>query len=115
MGLKKFNKTGNNFERIEWGVNTEGFQFKKCSEMEIGKAYTVRGLYISKDRGYGNGAVAILNDCFLNLPTSMLDEVKDILKDEESIAELKSGDAKLVIRTFTSKKYNKVGYAVDFK
>lgn len=114
MGLKNFNKKSN-FESVEWNVNTEGFTFKKCSEMELGKEYPVHGVFITKDRGYGHGAAAILGDCFLNLPNSMLETVKEILKDDEAIAELKSGDAKLVITSFTSKKYNKVGYAVDFK
>lgn len=112
MGLKNFN--GNKFEKIEWNVKTEGFKFKKCSEMELNKEYTVHGLFITKDRGYGYGPAAILDDCFLNLPTSMLDTVKNILKDEEAIAELKSGNAKIKITSFTSKKYNKIGYSVEF-
>lgn len=113
MGLKDHAKHGN-FETIDWGVDIKGKPFKKCSEMKLDTEYKVLGIYISKDRGYGNGAVAILEDCLLNLPTSMLEEAKEILADPEAVEELKSGKSKLKISTFTSKKYNKIGYSVEF-
>lgn len=111
MGLKNFNKS---FNSIEWGVDAKDFEFKRCSDMQLGVEYALKGLYISKDRGYGHGAVAILDGFKLNLPTNMLETVRDILKDEESIEEIKSGKASVVISSYISDKYKKTGYSVEF-
>lgn len=111
MSLKNFNS---NFDRIDWGVDAEKWEFKKCSEMKLGEEYALKGLYISKDRGYGNGAVALLDGYKLNLPKHMLERVKEILEDEESIEEIKSGKAYIVISSYVSQTYKKTGYSIEF-
>ena len=56
MGIAKHNKKTLS---QEWGVDTTNFEYKKPAELDLEKVYTMRGLFISKDNGYGEGLVLI--------------------------------------------------------
>lgn len=99
---------------IDWGINTEKFEYRKCSEMEEGKVIPVKGLFISADHGYGRGAVAILDDVLLNLPERYLEVVESILATDNMVEAIKAGKCGLVITSFMSKKFKRKGYDVEF-
>lgn len=111
MGLLEKNKK---FNSVDWNVNTDGWEFKKAKECAIDTQIPIHGCFITPDKGYGEGAVIIAEGYLINLPARYVDTVKDILSDEESIADIKSGNFGIVISTFTSKQYKKTGYAVEF-
>lgn len=100
--------------RIDWGIDTEAMEFKKCAEMPHDTALKVHGFFTTSDTGYGRGAVAILDDVLLNLPNRYAETVDTILSDNEMIKEIKAGKVAIKISIFTSKKYKKVGYDVTF-
>lgn len=103
----KHNKGG-----IQWGVDTKDFEYfglKDLLERDgEGTEYILRGLFINKNKSekelkeYGPSVVAILDDCLVNLPGHLADEVEGILKDEEDINSIKSGLVHFTIRSYES-------------
>lgn len=99
---------------IDWGIDTKDMDFKKCEEMPQETPLKVNGFFTTPDNGYGRGSVAILDDVLLNLPQRYVETVDTILSDDEMIEEVKTGKVAIVISTFISKRYKKVGYDVTF-
>lgn len=113
MNFSKFNK--NQFEKIEWGIDTKNFSFKKISDLyEEGITKQVcRGFFFSKSKDFGLQPNAILSDCLLNLPKHLNDVISEVLKDKEAVEAIKRGELTLVFRTYDSK-YKKDCYTVEF-
>ena len=59
----------------------------------------IEALFLSKAK---DAVVAILDDCLVNLPGHLLEEVEGILKDEEDIESIKAGMVHFTIRTYES-------------
>lgn len=110
MAITKFNKAAG----VDWNFKTEGFEFKKASEMELNKIYPIHGVFTTPDKGYGVGGVVILDDCLLNAPASDVDTIKAILIDEETVAEIKEGKCGVKVYTYQSKKFKRTGYGLEF-
>lgn len=111
MSLSKFNKS---FNKVEWGIDTKSLPFKKCSELEIGKEYPLRGCFVTPDRGYGLGAVLITDGYLVNIPNRHVDDIKSICEDAEAVEQIKSGHAGFVVGTFESKQFHRTGYSIEF-
>ena len=112
MKFTKFNK--NTFEKIEWGVDTNGFVFKKIKDIyEENNVAQVFGFFFVKSENYGLQPVAILKDCLLNLPTHKRDIISEMLKNPDAVNAIKNGECSLTFRQYKSK-YNKVCYDFDF-
>ena len=100
--------------KIEWGVNTEGFEYRKPSEMPQNKTILLRGCFITPDRGYGKGAVLITDKDLLSIPERYVGMVSDFLNDEETISAIKAGKVGFIITEFVSETHKRKGYRVDF-
>ena len=112
MNFTQFNK--NTFEKIEWGVDTNGFVFKKIKDIyEETNVAQVFGFFFVKSENYGLQPVAILKDCLLNLPTHKRDIISEMLKNPDAVNAIKNGECSLTFRQYKSK-YNKVCYDFDF-
>ena len=112
MNFTQFNK--NTFEKIEWGVDTNGFVFKKIKDIyEDKNVVQVFGFFFVKSENYGLQPVAILKDCLLNLPTHKRDIISEMLKNPDTVNAIKNGECSLTFRQYKSK-YNKVCYDFDF-
>ena len=112
MNFTQFNK--NNFEKIEWGVDTNGFVFKKIKDIyEEKNVVQVFGFFFVKSENYGLQPVAILKDCLLNLPTHKRDIISEMLKNPDAVNAIKNGECSLTFRQYKSK-YNKLCYDFDF-
>ena len=112
MNFTQFN---NNFEKIEWNVNTKDFTFKKLSDFYNQGVTAIRvfGFFFVKSENYGLQPVAILKDCLLNLPTHKKDIISDMLKNADCVNAIKNGECGLKLREYRSK-YNKICYDFDF-
>lgn len=86
MGFAKSHAHGAKFS-----INTEGFEFKKLSTFPLDTEITVRGALISKGGKYGDSASLILDDCFMNIPNHMIDDVKELLGDQDAIDQVEAG------------------------
>ena len=74
-----------------FSINTEGFEFRKITEFPLETEMTVRGALISKGGKYGDSASIILDDCFMNIPKHMVDDVKDLVSNPEAIEQVEAG------------------------
>lgn len=81
----------NHAHGAKFSINTEGFEFKKISEFPLETELTVRGALISKGCKYGDSASIILDNCFMNIPSHLVDDVKDLLSDSDAIAQVEAG------------------------
>ena len=112
MNFTQFNK--NTFEKIEWGVDTNGFVFKKIKDIyEENNVAQVFGFFFVKSENYGLQPVAILKDCLLNLPTHKRDIISDMLKNVDCVNAIKNGECSLKLHEYKSK-YGKTCYDFDF-
>lgn len=113
MNFTQFNN--NNFEKIEWNVNTEGFTFRKLSDFynQGIKTIQVFGFFFTKSENFGLQPIAITKDCLVNLPTHKKDIISDMLKNADCVNAIKNGECSLKLREYKSK-YNKTCYDFDF-
>lgn len=112
MNFTQFNK--NNFEKIEWNIDTKNFGFKKISDFYPNtKTVTTFGFFFVKSENYGLQPVAILNGCLLNLPTHKREIISEMLKNPDAVNAIKKGECSLTFRQYKSK-YNKTCYDFDF-
>lgn len=112
MDFTKINK--NQFEKIEWGIDTKDFVFKKIKDIyEDTNIVQVFGFFFTKSKDYGLQPNAILKDCLLNLPTHQKDTISELLKNKEAVEAIKRGECSLKFRQYQSK-YNKVCYEIEF-
>lgn len=84
--------------------NTEGFNYFKLSELYAADGantvYPIQGLYINRKSEYGDAPVAICAECFVNLPSYMMDEVTEILHSEADIEDIKAGKVGFTIESY---------------
>lgn len=94
----KYNK-GNLFK-----VNTEGYEYRSLewlfNENGADQDYEVRGIYINHKSQFGDAPVAICDGFFANLPSHLLDDAKDMLKDQETIDAINAGKFGFKIETY---------------
>lgn len=110
---KRHNKGG-----IDWGINTEGFEYmtrEKLYKEAPDNIYTLRGIYINKKGKFGDHPVAITDNCFIDFPDYMTEEVQEIFKSEEDIADIKAGKVGFTIQEFTDKNFGKLCYGISWE
>lgn len=112
MDFAKLNK--NNFEKIEWCVDTTDFTFKKLSDFYKNGIKTIQvfGFFFTKSENYGLQPVAITIDCLVNLPHHKKDIISDMLKNADCVDAIRKGECSLRLRKYNSK-YGKVCYDFD--
>lgn len=111
MNFGKYNK----FKTIDWGMNTENFTYKKLSDYPENTIFQIKGFFVIKDNlNGGNQAVAILKDCFLNIPKHKVEVVTEIINDEDSVNAIKDGECYIQTYKYKSEKYNKECFDFNF-
>lgn len=99
-----------------FNCNTEGFEYYSLKELYGNdgpdQVYKVQGIYINRKSEYGDAPVAILNECFANLPQHLLVECEDLLKSQEDIEDIKAGKVGFKIEPY--QKENKKGKLETF-
>lgn len=90
----------------KFDIDTTGFNYVKLSALDPGEVYTLKGFYINTKGEYGATPVAILSDCFVNLPAHLLPTVQDMLLSDETVADIKAGKCGFMQREYTDKKGN---------
>lgn len=87
----------------KFDVNTQGFNYKKLADLEEGEIFVLKGLYINYKGTFGPSPVAILADCFVNLPMYTLSTVADMIADEMTVETIKEGHAGFSVEHYTDK------------
>ena len=113
MNFTQFNK--NNFEKIEWNVNTEKFTFRKLGDFYSQGIKTIQvfGFFFTKSEDFGLQPIAITKDCLVNLPKHKKDIISDMLKNADCVNAIRKGECSLKLRKYKSQ-YKKICYDFDF-
>lgn len=108
MAITKYN-----FNGINWGIESDRLPFVKLADLEEGQVYTLRGCYVTPDRGYGEGAVLITDEANVNVPGRYVQTILDIRSDKEDVKDIKAGKVGFHYEMFKSK-YGRDGYGIVF-
>lgn len=114
MGIEKFNKGEtlfNNTQRYD-----DFYSLKELYERDgAGTQYIVLGVY-DYVSSYGRGAFAKSDGYNISLPSHMVDTVKDIRNDSESVEQINALQVYLEIYTYTlpDKYPNETFYSINF-
>lgn len=113
MDFTTLNKT--NFKKREWSKKTDGYTFKKLSDLykEGIRRVQVFGFFFTKSENYGLQPNAICDGYLLNLPTHQNETISNMLQDDECYNAIDNGECTLEIREYQSK-YNKTCYEITF-
>lgn len=108
-------KNTNNFKKREWSKKTDGYTFKKLSDLykEGIRKVQVFGFFFTKSENYGLQPCAICDGFLLNLPTHQKDTISDMLQDDACYDAINNGECTLEIREYQSK-YNKTCYEISY-
>ena len=108
-------KNTTNFKKREWSKNTEGYTFKKLSDLynEGVRKVQVFGFFFTKSKNYGLQPNAICDGYLLNLPTHQKETISNMLLDDECYEAIINGECTLEIREYQSK-YNKTCYEISY-
>ena len=111
----RHNKSGVNFD-----IDTKDFSFKSLRDLykENGKdyVYAMYGIYINRKSEFGDHPVAIIPELMIlaDFPSSMTEDVEEMLKSDEDIADIKNGKAAFKIDEYKHKKYKKMCYGIQW-
>lgn len=115
MGIAKFNKSELLFK------DTERFDTFKTLEdlfVEDGSTtkYLVKGVYVYES-SYGKGCFIKSEGFNISLPTHLLETIKSIREDKESVDEINEGKVYIEVYSYTlpDKYPHKVFYSINFK
>ena len=101
---------------IDWEIDSSEFPFKKISELDQKGTYTVKGMFINKNKSekelkeFGASVVLILEDVLLSCPNHYENAVQSILDDPEKVAAVKEGKCKIG-NFYTYESHGKTCYA----
>lgn len=114
MGIKKFNKGEvlfTNTQRYDEFATLEELYKRDGKDVE----YIILGVY-DYTSTYGRGAFAKSDGFNISLPSHMVDTVKDIRNDEESVEQINSLQVYVKIYTYTmpDKYPDETFYSVNF-
>lgn len=111
MLLNKYNKKVNVFkyEQVENPPYKRLKDLYELDETEI----LIKGFFINNKGYYGDSAVAIAEGFNINLPSHLLETVKEMLTDDEVIEMVNSDVLWIEIYQYTSKKWG-TNYSVNF-
>lgn len=95
----------------------EGMEYKDLKSlyeiMGSDGVLIVRGFF-TKTGNFGKQSVLISDNEYVNLPAHLNETVELIMNDDEMIEEINNGAVGCTIYKYTSKKYNKECYSINF-
>lgn len=77
------------------------------------KVYTIWAVYINEGK-YGKQGLLVTDDCYVNLPKHLNEDVESIRGDEEIIDQINKGQAGFTIYHYYSKKYKKDCFSINW-
>ena len=102
----------------KFNVDTNNFEYQSLADLynNNGKemVYPLTAIYINSKSKFGEAPVLATNDCFVNAPSHMLDVARDILADDEAIADINNGKVGFEIYIYHNDKFNRDCFGVNF-
>lgn len=113
MGFaSKYNKTR------KFDIDTTGFEFASVADLfntnGADYVYPLRALFINTKGKYNDNPVAATDSFFVDFPSYMTDTARDIIADENAVADINNGRVGFKIYSYMQKRYNRVCYGIEF-
>ena len=114
MGITKFNKSELLFKDTE-KLDTFKSLEELFNENGADEKYLVKGVY-TFESSYGKGSFIKSEEFNISLPTHLVDTIKSIREDKESVDEINEDKVYVEIYSYTlpDKYPNKVFYSINF-
>lgn len=114
MGIAS--KYGNNVKKFNFQAGSD-FEFFTLQDLftegEKDERFVVRGFWISEGT-FGKQPIAVLDNCYVNLPPHLLKVVTEICADEEAVQQVNDGKLAFTIYKYYNEKYKKDCYSVNW-
>ena len=113
MSITKYNKA--TFKKAFENVNLEGKKRITLAELYARGGSTpieFKALLLSNKGKYGTSTLVVMDYYTAWLPSHMTETVKEILKDDETVEDIKAGKCAISIKEY--EKEGRVLYSVDF-
>lgn len=108
----RFNK-GKKFD-----FNTEGLEYVSLADLYNANGedakYLLKAIFINKKSIYGESPVFATDKCLVNIPTHLLDTVKEILSDNDAIASINNDAVGFTIYPYKAEKFNIDTFGIKF-
>lgn len=99
-------------------VDTTGFTYASIADLYnnngADKIYTLRGVWINTKGKFGDQPLGATDKFYVNFPTHMLNTIKEILKDDESIKDINAGKCGFQIYSYTNAKFDRECLGIKF-
>lgn len=111
MSLKDHNTTRKN----PFTFDSSALPYIKVRDLEPGKSYPLRSMFITPDNGYGEGAVLVTDFANVNVPQRYVDTIRGVWDDPESVDQVNRGEGSFHYVVGYSKKFKKETYDIIFE
>ena len=112
--MSVLNKYNNNVNRFDF-EQEKNVDYKKLSELFEAnvKQLKINSLFINTKGKFGDSPVATADGFNINLPTHLLETVKEMIEDEDVVALANQGNLGIEIYQYETKKWGK-NYSCNF-
>lgn len=112
--MSVLNKYNNNVNRFDF-VQAKNVEYKKLSDLyeDNVKQLKINSLFINTKGKFGESPVATADGFNINLPTHLLETVKEMIQDEDVIELANQGNLGIEIYQYETKKWGK-NYSSNF-
>ena len=109
----KYNKTKmfNFVIPTEYGYITLSELYSKNGK---DKVYPIKAMYINKKSRYGDSPIVATDECLVNLPSHLLDTVKQMINDEEVVDAVNENKLGFTIYQYENKQNKELCFSVNW-
>lgn len=111
MSITKYNKSQPKYS-YNFDKDMKYYNLEELMKGEPRKVHTLKGLLINTKGKYGDSPVAVIEGAFINLPTHLLETVKEMIADTEVTKQI--NDNKAGFEVYKYVKGNNEYYSVDW-
>lgn len=104
MIAEKYNTNKGSKFTVQMPKDAPFMNLKDFSEESV---VVLRGVYINSKGNYGEEAVGMIDNAFVNLPKHMVDTVKNMIADGEFVDAVNAGKVGFKVRTYEDTKHGK--------
>ena len=114
MSITKFN---NGNVRFDFEPSKD-FEYKKLEELFKAngkdKVYLVKGVFINTKSRYGDSAVAVGEEYYINLPQHLVSTVREIIEDNKIVDDINNDKVGFTIYSYQQEKYDITCYSINW-
>lgn len=114
MSITKFNN-----EVVKFDFEpSKNFEFKTLEELfqngGVETVHLVKGMFINTKSRFGDSPILVGEESFINLPSHLLDIVREIRQDEKLVQDINDNKVGFTIYSYVQEKYNRTCYSINW-